>query len=255
MFSTNHDRTGSNVLASSRAAEARGIYAVLAAMIVLLVCAAGPASASPISVVLQPWNGDDSNAVFVESSGELGQGITPHLGATFRNLEDHAISFDVMWRDRNALEQWLCADILTITGLTGNKIALEMDYDENVYNPPMDQVWALTGEETLYVLTTPGRARSGGWDPLWVVNNASGVFPMPANPWPSNGLWNFQGTYAEAYAAYGSGATVLGAFGVDSGVNTVWAVINQDGSYAPEPGTMLILLGGAAAILRRRRSA
>lgn len=254
MFSRNHNWNGISVVASSRIADGLRVCTVLAAMIVLFVCAAGPASASPITVTLQPWNGNDSNAVFVESSGELGQGIIPHLGATFRNLEDHAISFDIMWRDRNALEQWLCADILTITGLTGSKIALEMDYDENVYNPPMDQVWALTGEETIYVLTG-NPAYAGGWQSLWSVNNASGVFPMPANPWPSNGVWNFQGTFAEAYAAYGSGATVLGAFGVDPDVNMVWAVINQDGSYAPEPGTMLILAAGAAAILRRRRSA
>lgn len=249
IFTSNPNNAGRTALRGAKG------FLLLAAAALAWAGGPGGAAAATTTVTLKPWKAaQDNKTVVVESTGELGQSNNPRLTASFRNLEDHKIEFQIEWRDRNSLEQWLCSDVLTISGLNGHKVALEMTYDENVYNPVKDYIWSQTGEECIRILTGNGPAEKGGWEAIWAVNSRTGVFPMPQNAWPSNGLWNFQGTWAEAYAQYGEAAFTLGAFGVDDTEDAVWAVINRDGTYAPEPTSMFLLLAVAIPVIRSRRN-
>jgi hypothetical protein len=79
----------------------------------------------------------------------------------------------------------------------------------------------------------------------------------------TNGNWinavngNFGGSALFVLGAYDPNIdSALGTYGVDPATNTAWAVVNNTGDFAvvPEPATVcLLVLGGAAALLRRKR--
>jgi hypothetical protein len=73
----------------------------------------------------------------------------------------------------------------------------------------------------------------------------------------------YSGTYAQFLIDNGLGAaslsTFLGAYGVDTVNNTVWAVLNHNSEFTvvPEPSTYAMLLGGVfmmAVVVRRKRN-
>jgi hypothetical protein len=157
------------------------------------------------------------------------------------NAQPHGINVKMEWGYRYDDEHWLSADIMRVTGNEGNKYVLQMGYDEAALRGH-EAEWAASGEQTIYVddlvchwLTV--------WDYMHFL--AGETVPMYNDP-----LYNFQGSWQAAGEPF-----VLGAFGVDVVENTVWAVINFDGVFVPEPGAMLLLAVGGLGVLWRRRNA
>ena len=133
----------------------------------------------------------------------------------------------------------LTSDVVRVTGLD-NTYVLQMSYDENLLpNGFPESTFAALG--LIYLATFD--TGSGEW--VNAVDTNGGV--NTTNP----ALINFQGSYA----ASGAGLT-LGAWGVDTTTNLVWAVVDHTGQFAsvPEPSTLALLgLGVAGLVVARRR--
>lgn len=128
------------------------------------------------------------------------------------------------------------SDVVELTGLDGNLFVLQLSYDE------------IAGESGLQLGWFDGTA--------WVLastdnngNNADGL------------QLAYSGSFADFQAANGTDLSdYIGAYGVDTAANTVWAVLNHNSEFAvvvPEPSTYALLgLGlGALWMLRRKKAA
>lgn len=140
----------------------------------------------------------------------------------------------------------LASDILTLTGTAGNgfadTLAIEVTYDETT-------AFSLFGSESAVRL---------GW-----LNTATGEWDLA--PGGNTGAGIFAGFYAMSYAdflaAHGGAfdpSAMLGAYGLDTVANSVWAVINHNSEFGaiqavPEPSAWVLLLSGAAMVFALRR--
>ena len=127
------------------------------------------------------------------------------------------------------------AAVLELTGTGSGTFVLQMSYDE-------------------------GTIKAAGLDELvlalgWLDSSGKLVNAVSGN---SGGTAT---RFTGAYNAGNSAMNQLGAYGVDTENNTVWAVINHNSEFTvtavPEPGTIAMLVGAATAgawvVVRRRR--
>ena len=163
------------------------------------------------------------------SDAELGSVATILAGS---NSSGGEATVSMSWRDRGPTERWLDSDVLALGGTDGDIIVLELTYDDTLIPSGKEALWAANGEMCVYWYDVSG----GQWLNAIAGNHGANV-----------GVANFHGTWAEA-----GSPMELGAWGVDIDDNVVWAVIDHEGEFAPEPGTLALLLGGALVLLRRK---
>lgn len=130
------------------------------------------------------------------------------------------------------------SDIVSLEGTGSNVIVLQLSYNDA----------GITDESTVALFWLAGGAEE--WTLATTGNTGAGALA---------------GAYAMSYDAFLAanggvfdGATMLGAYGVDTTGNTTWAVINHNSDFAvnvvPEPGTVaLFAIGGAFLCGIRRR--
>lgn len=140
----------------------------------------------------------------------------------------------------------LASDILTLTGTAGNgfadTLAIEVTYDETT-------AFSLFGRESAVRLGWLNTA-TGEWDLATDGNTGAGIFA---------GFYAM--SYADFLAAHGGAfdpSAMLGAYGLDTSANSVWAVINHNSEFGaiqavPEPSAWVLLLSGAAMVFALRR--
>lgn len=173
------------------------------------------------------------------------------LAGTNATGSDNSVS--ASWRARTTSEaDLLASDVLKLTGMANDgsgtgetdPFVLQMSYDDTVPSIAGNEA-ALAAAGFIYL----------GW-----LNPVSGE-------WENAVLGNLPDTSVNVGAAnvqdgwVAAGSPMdLGAWGVDTTNNVVWAVLNHNSQFAavPEPATMAFLaMGGMAMIgagLRRRRS-
>jgi hypothetical protein len=148
----------------------------------------------------------------------------------------------------------IVSDVVKLGGVDGTVYVLQMSYD--------DTVLAIAGKED--VLAQNGKINL-------VSDTGTGPFPwqnaVQANTGNNATGWlvelNYQGSFSDFQIAQGTNlADYIGAWGVDTTTNVVWAVLDHASDFAvvPEPATMaFLLLGGlamtGASLLRRRNNA
>jgi autotransporter-associated beta strand protein len=152
----------------------------------------------------------------------------------------------------------LISDVLQLTGMASGSpepsqsdpFALQMTYKSSLLADEAND--ALAGSVYLAWLNPDG---AGAGVPLW-QNAVAGNFGNNATPAEQN----FQGSFAAFQVAVGDNnlADYIGAWGVDTANDNVWAVVNHDSQFAvvPEPATLILALLGAAGVglvARRRR--
>lgn len=148
----------------------------------------------------------------------------------------------------------IVSDVVDVTGLAlGDVYALQLAYDEA--NPE------IAGNEA-------GLANVGR---IYLAWNNGGVFVNAVEGNTHAGsllnpltMQNFQGSFDQFTATLPAGYSLdnyLGAWGVDTTGNNVWAILDHNSEFAvvPEPATLLLLsigggLGLCAKIVRRRRA-
>ena len=146
----------------------------------------------------------------------------------------------------------LISDVVKLTGMVNDATSnpnqtdafvLQMTYDELLI--PGDE-GALAALEKIYLarLDPNDSAPVGKWRNA-IEGNVGSNTTNPA-------LINFQGSYA----ASGAGLT-LGAWGVDTAANTVWAVLDHNSQFAavPEPSTLLLGFVGGIVLITAGRCA
>ena len=151
------------------------------------------------------------------------------LAGTASGVKDVEMAFDTIAPGGfSAVNDALrVSDVVSLTGTGGDLIVLQLTYDESMLNGLAE------GDLRL------GWLRSGEWV-LAIDGNSSGSIAM-----------FYGGAYQDGYT--------LGAYGVDTTSNTVWAVIDHNSEFAvaavPEPSTIALLgaVGLAFVVFRRRR--
>lgn len=174
-------------------------------------------------------------ADFNASRGEgVGKGTQlSFLAGTLSEARDLAISF----ADAPTTGGRFFSDVVTVTGLTGERFVMSLTYDDVLAGDLQDQM--ILG---------------------WLDNNGAFVNAVDGNIGTNDVNLDipFQGSWADyQFTNDVELETALGAFGVDIETNTVWAVIdhNSDFSVIPEPSTYAVFIGLLvfALILLRRR--
>lgn len=173
---------------------------------------------------------------FGTSRGE-GQGSNTTL--TFlAGVSSEARTLQVAFRDPVEGEQ-LFSDVVTVTGLSGERFVMSLSYDETLLGGINAENLRLGWlNEGVFVNAVDG-------------NIASSDIILDS---PFGGSWS-------AYLEANSGADLtnsLGAYGVDTKEQTVWAVIDHNSAFAaaiPEPTTYALIFGVGIlglALLRHR---
>lgn len=124
------------------------------------------------------------------------------------------------------------SDVVKLQGTTGDKVVLQLSYDETALAPGQT-------EDSVFL----GWFDGGGT----LVNAVSGNTDLPGEP---NAPFFRLGAYNPSTDFH------LGYYGVDTVNNVVWAVIDHNSEFMaiPEPASAgLLLLGGCMVGLRRRR--
>jgi len=166
-----------------------------------------------------------------------------------------AASVSMAWRTRSAQEAAappLVSDVVNLTGMTSgadpsqtDPFALQMTYSPSLLG---DLVANEVAKGNLYL----GWLNPNGGSPQW-QNAIAGDTGNNATPSEQN----FQGTFASFQTANGTNlSSYVGAWGVDTGSNNVWAVVNHNSQFAvvPEPSSLVLAgLGGFGILLIRRR--
>jgi hypothetical protein len=152
----------------------------------------------------------------------------------------------------------LASDVVTVAGNAGSTFALQLNFDATA--------------------ATLIKGGPSGMTLLWENPNA----PAGTSPWENAVLGNtgtntiipadldFQGSWAAFELQHGLTSTsdltaYLGAYGVDTTTDTVWAVLDHNSSFgvgslsdlpvaAPEPSTWVMLLGGVSGVFFFARS-
>ena len=139
------------------------------------------------------------------------------------------------WRDRTANElpgyslTPLASDVVNLTGTAGDIFVLQMIYLDG---GPTEAAQAAAGNIYLTWLDNG----------IWKNAVAGNIGANTTNP----AFLNYQGSWA----ASGAGLT-LGAWGVDTASNSVWAVLDHNSEFAaaeevlvPEPSAIVLALSG-----------
>lgn len=130
------------------------------------------------------------------------------------------------------------SDVVTITGLTGDRFVLSVSYDADLLDGfPVEQLFLGWDDGASFINAVLGNVGEND------VNLAS----------PYVGTWqDYQDETSRTIA------TALGAYGVDGLSTTVWAVLDHNSAFSviPEPSTYAIFIGmlAFALILLRRRA-
>ena len=172
------------------------------------------------------------------ASNKLLASIATLLGGS--NSNGPATTVATTWRNRLPSGSGLLAsDVVDLTGTAGDVFVLEMTYDENVLSSES----LLASEGGLFLAWWDGSAWGNAVDGNTGANTTDSA------------LLNFQGSWASS----NSGLT-LGAWGVDTISNVVWAVLDHNSEFStlveavPEPSTILMLLVGGVLLLGSRRT-
>ncbi|WP_227021460.1 PEP-CTERM sorting domain-containing protein [Oceaniferula marina] len=213
--------------------------------------------------------GDNSSTGFAATSAAILGSETLESGTTvsmsFTKIED-AASTD-LYGDKGGVSDF-ATDILDLTGLDGVMHVVELTYDDTVLTEgegAMQVVW-LTEYDTdpgageslqdIWVNAVLGNSDVVALDILGgTVTTAEGTTGIQAYLQDKR----FSGSYESYLASLGGSDSdpELGAWGVHTGSNKVWAVIDHNSSFAgavPEPSSIALLgLGGISLLLRRRR--
>ncbi|MCG3179250.1 MAG: hypothetical protein BIFFINMI_01584 [Phycisphaerae bacterium] len=254
-----------------------------AALAVLAVILAQPAQAA-----IQSAAADDSNDMYtfgsavseVVSNGASyagvgsqatstvnGPGGGPLLGTTVEilagtNNSGSGATVQFAWRTRTQAETFtaeggspteppllisqgvfgLCTDVVEISGVgAGDVFVLQMSYDDYGGAIFDEAVEAANGCIHLNWLNPNGGGEGVAmWENAVLGNNGTNV-----------GVQNYQGSWDDAGQPMD-----LGAWGVDTVNNVIWAVLDHNSQFAaaPEPATMLLLgLGGMGLLARGTR--
>jgi hypothetical protein len=140
----------------------------------------------------------------------------------------------------------ILSDVLTLDGLNGKQFVLQLSYNQDSAT--------LNGrneDETFLGWFDP---TTGSWQNAVVGNSKK-----------SSLLKAYKGSFDQYLNTLGTGVAQLGAYGVDTSSNTVWAVVDHNSLFAvsavasvPEPETYALLLAGlgliGAAVKRRKAS-
>jgi len=166
----------------------------------------------------------------------------------------------------------LYSDVVNVTGITkvaGGNAATTAPYEMQVTYDPATlggtaAANAAASNGFLYLgyrTTDPAYAtafpQGNGWLAATDTTYADGNQPKG-----TQAVQDFQGSYAAYTASVGAGfslAQAVGAYGVDTANDVVWAVVDHDAEFAavPEPGTIGLLVAGIAALgfaYRRRKA-
>ena len=135
----------------------------------------------------------------------------------------------------------LYSDVVNLTGVTGGSTsiyALQMTYDPSTLGGTASAA-AAASNGFLYLGYNTSAGTTSHWVNAVAGNTGTG----------GQAVADYQGSYAAYTASVGAGYTLagaLGAYGVNTANDTVWAVVDHDAEFAavPEPGTIALL--GAA---------
>lgn len=130
------------------------------------------------------------------------------------------------------------SDVVTITGLTGDRFVLSVSYDPDLLDGfPVEQLFLGWDDGASFINAVLGNVQE---------NDVTLAIPYV-------GTW--QDYQDETSRTLGN---ALGAYGVDGLSNTVWAVLDHNSAFSviPEPSTYAIFIGmlAFALILLRRRA-
>ena len=140
------------------------------------------------------------------------------------------------------------SDVLSLTGTDGDAVVLEMSYAAAGLDATAESLLTLG-----WLDERSGSATFGEWLPA-IDGNTSLLVSMTEA---------FTGTWLDYVAAETSRtpANSLGAFGIDTAGDTIWAVIDHNSQFAavpvPEPSTFALAgigIGLAAVASYRRRA-
>lgn len=178
------------------------------------------------------------------------------FGSTVRILDSTELTEDVTFRmtfDSAALAEGvstngLASDAVDISGLDGQIIVIQSDYDEA-------ELIANFGTEDVAVLM---------W---WDEDNARWLNAVAGNSDGKIGQ-RYSGSYADFLEEFGIlgedgetkelDASLLGAYGWDAENDVMWAIVDHNSTFGavPEPATTALLLGllcGVVVMIRRQR--
>jgi hypothetical protein len=137
------------------------------------------------------------------------------------------------------------SDVLEMHGLDGKRFTLQMSYSE-------DQIKSSELNEDGLFLSWYNEA-DGRWE-----NATNGNTHRTRQGLP------FYGSYVSYLASIGSATPELGAYGIDTNLNKVWAVLDHNSYFAisepnaapvPEPMSITLLLSGGLALWLRHKLA
>jgi hypothetical protein len=180
-----------------------------------------------------------SNVTPVQAAGGLNTTVTLVAGT---NSTGSSQTVTVAATNLGANFTSLASDVFTVSGNDGSVFALQLTFDgQAAYNAG--------GANKMTLLYDSSTA---GWENATLADHGT-------NTTNANFL-DYQGTFAQFETQYGitdiNLDTALGAYGVDTTTNTVWAVIDHNSTFGtgnplnapvevvPEPSTWALLLGG-----------